>query len=96
MTTRPPDPFDPRGSPAGSGGVGDELALRSLIELHRSDLRLYCYLMLGCPVKADAALRETVRRARYRLGRAGSAAATRTWLYRIATGACTDELRDDG
>jgi RNA polymerase sigma-70 factor (ECF subfamily) len=86
---------------AAAARAGNEPAIGELIERHRADLRLYCYLMLGCPVKADAAVRETVLRAGRGVGgRAGGSGggavvAKRTWLYRIATRACVEELGRD-
>jgi RNA polymerase sigma-70 factor (ECF subfamily) len=68
------------------------LAIGELIERHQADLRLYCYLMLGCPVKAAAAVRETVAQAHHGLPDAAAAPSERTWLYRIATRACVQGL----
>ncbi|HEY3725883.1 MAG TPA: sigma factor [Solirubrobacteraceae bacterium] len=90
MTRRPIDPGDALG-PLAAAGVDEERAVGELIACHRADLGLYCYLMLGCPDKADAAVQVTLARARRGLGGADPVTATRTWLYRIATHACHEE-----
>jgi RNA polymerase sigma-70 factor, ECF subfamily len=69
-----------------------DMAFGRLVEQHRPGLRLYCHLMLGCPRQAENVVRETVLRAWQGLGRPEQCASGRTWLYRIATHVCLDEI----
>jgi RNA polymerase sigma-70 factor (ECF subfamily) len=72
--------------------AGDERAFGRLVDRHRPGLELFCYLMLGCPREAEELVRDTVLRAWRGRERAEHRASARTWLYRIATHACLDEL----
>jgi RNA polymerase sigma-70 factor (ECF subfamily) len=70
----------------------DETFLR-LVAAHEGELRLHCYRMLGSSHDSDDAVQETFVRAWRARESLEDKAALRSWLYRIATNACLDELR---
>jgi RNA polymerase sigma-70 factor, ECF subfamily len=72
--------------------AGDERAFRALVEPHRRALEVHCYRMLGSPQDAEDLVQETLLRAWRGLERFERRATVHTWLYRIATNACLDEL----
>jgi RNA polymerase sigma-70 factor, ECF subfamily len=72
--------------------AGDERAFRSLVEPYRTALEIHCYRMLGSPHDAEDIVQETLLRAWRGLERFERRASVHTWLYRIATNACLDEL----
>ncbi len=65
----------------------------SHLEVHRPALVGHCYRMLGSAVDADDAAQETIIRAWRNWERFEERSQVRTWLYRIATNVCLDELQ---
>jgi RNA polymerase sigma-70 factor (ECF subfamily) len=76
--------------------AGDERAFGRLTERHLQGLELYCRLMLGCPVEAHEAVRETLLRGWCGLDRLTPPASARIWLYRLATDVCIGDLDGTG
>jgi RNA polymerase sigma-70 factor (ECF subfamily) len=75
--------------------AGDDAAFTVLVERHRNELHGHCRRLLTSSERAEDALQETLLRAwRARSDFAGRAT-FRTWLYRIATNACLDEMCRD-
>ena len=72
--------------------AGDERAFRRLIEPYRHALEVHCYRMLGSAQDAEDLSQEALLRAWRSLERFEPRAQFQTWLYRIATNACLDEL----
>ncbi|SOE02274.1 sigma-70 family RNA polymerase sigma factor [Blastococcus haudaquaticus] len=71
-------------------GPPDQLDPR-LLE-HRRELTGYCYRMLGSSFDAEDAVQETMVRAWRGLADFEGRSALRSWLYRIATNVCLDQL----
>jgi RNA polymerase sigma-70 factor (ECF subfamily) len=72
--------------------AGDERAFRALVEPYRRALDVHAYRMLGSIHDAEDVLQETLLRAWSSLDRFERRASVKTWLYRILTNACIDEL----
>jgi len=66
------------------------------LEVHRRAVTGHCYRMLGSVVDADDAAQETFIRAWRGLDRFDGRSSPQTWLYRIATNVCLDELAARG
>jgi RNA polymerase sigma-70 factor, ECF subfamily len=73
--------------------AGDEQAFRGLVEPYRHALEVHCYRMLGSIQDAEDLAQETLLRAWRALDRFEPHVQFQTWLYRIATNACLDELK---
>jgi RNA polymerase sigma-70 factor, ECF subfamily len=72
--------------------AGDERGFRSLVEPYRHALEVHCYRMLGSVQDAEDVAQETLLRAWRALERFEPRVQFQTWLYRIATNACLDEI----
>ncbi len=72
---------------------GDDEAFRQLTELHRRELHMHCYRMLGSFQDAEDVLQDTLLAAWRGLGRFEGRSSIRTWLYRIATNQCLNAIR---
>jgi RNA polymerase sigma-70 factor (ECF subfamily) len=89
---------DRTGNPDQSGllaaaQAGDEGAFRCLVEPYRHALEVHCYRMLGSALDTEDLVQETLLRAWRAIGRFEPRAQIQTWLYRIATNTCLDELK---
>lgn len=67
-------------------------AFRELVEAHQRAVRTHCYRLLGSLQDAEDLAQETLLRAWRKLDSFEGRASMRSWLYRIATNACLDEL----
>jgi RNA polymerase sigma-70 factor (TIGR02960 family) len=73
--------------------AGDREAFTALVEPHRGELHVHCYRMLGSLQDAEDALQETLLSAWLGLDGFEGRSSVRTWLYRIATNRCLNQLR---
>ena len=62
------------------------------LEQYRREMTGYCYRMLGSAFEAEDAVQETMLRAWRSLGSFEGRASLRSWVYRIATNVCFDQL----
>src|SRR5690348_13643331 len=67
-------------------------AFEELVAPHSAELRLHCYRMLGSSHDGDDMVQETLVRAWRAHESLDDPRAARSWLYRIATNVCLDEL----
>ncbi|HEY8924127.1 MAG TPA: RNA polymerase subunit sigma-70 [Polyangia bacterium] len=73
--------------------AGDEGAFAQLVARHRGELRVHCYRMLASFEEAEDVLQETLLRAWTRRDTFDGSSLVRAWLYKIATNACLDVIR---
>jgi RNA polymerase sigma-70 factor, ECF subfamily len=69
-----------------------QTATANELEQYRRDLTGYCYRMLGSAFEAEDAVQETMLRAWRSLDRFEGRSALKSWLYKIATNVCFDQL----
>jgi RNA polymerase sigma-70 factor (ECF subfamily) len=67
-------------------------AFEKLVAPHRAEIRLHCYRMLGSSHDGDDMVQETLVRAWRAKESLDDPGAARSWLYRIATNVCLNEL----
>jgi RNA polymerase sigma-70 factor, ECF subfamily len=72
--------------------AGDEAAFGRLAAYHGRGLEVLCLLMLGCPDRAHEAVCETLLRGWRTLDCIPPSTSLRTWLYRLATNVCLEDL----
>ena len=73
--------------------AGDGEAFGQLTALHRRELLVHCYRILGSLQDAEDALQDTLLAAWQGLAAFEGRASIRTWLYRVATSRCLNILR---
>jgi RNA polymerase sigma-70 factor (ECF subfamily) len=71
---------------------GDEQAFAQLVEPHRGQLHALCYRMLGSTHDADDALQDAMLRAWKALPGFEGRSQLSSWLYRIATNVCLNQI----
>jgi RNA polymerase sigma-70 factor, ECF subfamily len=68
--------------------------MTELVELHRDELRAHCLRILRSPHDAEDALQEALLRAWRSLHQLEGRGSARAWLYRIATNASLDQIKE--
>lgn len=74
---------------------GEGAAFGELIRRHHARIAGLCSSLLGGPAQADDAAQEVFLKAYQSLDKFRGASAFSTWLYRIASNHCLDELRKE-
>lgn len=73
--------------------VPTEAELAAIYQQYSGPLHTYAYHLLGNQDDADDIIQEVFIRAYVRLGQLRDQASLRSWLYRIASNLCMDQLR---
>jgi len=73
--------------------AGDQQAFRRLYERHKNRVIQYCYRFCGQPAVAEELAQETFIRVYKAAARYHPKARFRTWLFKIATNVCLNEIR---
>jgi RNA polymerase sigma-70 factor (ECF subfamily) len=76
--------------------AGDRQALDQLLRRHLDLIHAVCTRMAGNPADGEDATQEALIAIVRGLPRFDGRASVRTWMYRVATNACLDELRRRG
>ena len=84
---------DVTGQLLASAQEGDGDAFATLTWPFRREIQVHCYRILGSAADAEDMLQETMMAAWRGLGRFEGRASLRSWLYRIATNKCLNQLR---
>jgi RNA polymerase sigma-70 factor (ECF subfamily) len=71
---------------------GDEAAFERLVEPYRRELHAHCYRMLGSVHDAEDSLQDAMLRAWRGLAKFAGRSSLRSWLYKIATNTCLDQI----
>src|SRR5215203_4493074 len=72
--------------------AGDEAAFERLIAPYRREIHALCYRMLGSLHDAEDASQEALLRAWRAIDSFEGRSSIRTWLHRITTNICLDEI----
>jgi RNA polymerase sigma-70 factor (ECF subfamily) len=72
--------------------AGEPTAFAALVDRHRAEIHRHCRRMLRSNEQAEDVVQETFLRAWRARQRFAGRSAFRTWLFRIATNACLDEI----
>jgi RNA polymerase sigma-70 factor (ECF subfamily) len=75
------------------GDLPSEAQLAAIYREFSGQIHTYAYHLLGNPEDADDITQEVFIRAYARLGQLRDQTSMRSWLYRIATNLCMDQLR---
>jgi RNA polymerase sigma-70 factor (TIGR02960 family) len=76
-----------------AAAAGDEAAFATVVERHHRELHVHCYRMLGSFDEAEDLVQETFLRAWRSRDSFQGGPGFRAWLYRIATNASLDAIR---